>query len=74
MLYAYFIFRWFAHSITLATANPAPFPQVLSAKQQKGGTPALVFPPLALQIVVLTHERWSSDKQMSELTQQCCLS
>ena len=35
MLYAYFIFQSFAHSIPLATANPAPFPQVLSAKQQK---------------------------------------
>ena len=69
MLYAYFIFRWFTHSITLATANPAPFPQVLSAKQQKCGTTALVFPPLAIQIEVLTNERWSSDRQMSELTQ-----
>ena len=74
MLYAYFIFRSFAHSVPLVTAHPAPFPQVLSAKQQKGGTPALVFPPLAMQIVVLTHERWPSDKQMAELTQQGYLS
>ena len=35
MLYVYFILRSFAHSVPLATANPAPFPQVLSAKQQK---------------------------------------
>ena len=35
MLYTNFIFRSFAHSVPLATANSAPFPQVLSAEQRK---------------------------------------
>ena len=33
----------------------------------KGGTPALVSPPLAIQIVVLIRERWPLGKQTREL-------
>ena len=56
MLYAYFIFRSFAHLVPLVTANPAPFPQLLSAEQPKGGTPSEMSLPLGIQISVILRE------------------
>ena len=67
MLYVYVILRSFAHSVLLATTNPALFPTSVVSQATKGGTPALVSPPLAIQIVVLTRARWPLGKQTREL-------
>ena len=42
-------------------------PKCCQPGNQKGGTPALVSPPPAIQIVVLVHERWLLGKQTVKL-------
>ena len=58
ILYHYFISPVSAPWVPVSIATSAQPPQVLSARQQNGGTREIVFPQLVTQIRVFIHVCW----------------